>query len=99
MYRQGIPDIELFIEQDTSNTPEPKAFYVLHKQQIMGSYRTLKAAQKLYSSILQQTGYKPQPLQTDNSSAIAQEMQDKLMMRKELYWSKSTSYRTTRKRR
>lgn len=99
MYRQGIADIDLFIEQDTPNTPEAKRFYVIHRGNIVDSYISLKAAAKRYKAIIQDVGYTPPPVEQTANNAIAQAAQDDLMSRKDLYWSASSAHRTTNKRR
>lgn len=97
MHRQGIPTIDLFIEQDTERTPEPRKFYVIHKNQVVASYSTLKGAIKKYGEVKKEIGYvppaSPQTENRDLSNAIAED----LISRTELYWSNSSSFRTTNK--
>ncbi len=97
MHKQGIPAIDLFVEQDTERTPEPQKFYVIHKGQILGRYKGLKAAVSKYNEVKQEVGYAPpalaQSTQQNFSDAIAEEW----MNRTEAYWSNSSSYRTTHK--
>ena len=99
MYRQGIPAIELFIEQDTENTPEPQKFYVIHKGRVLTSFATLKAATKKYKEVKDELGYIPPPPPKADAADLAKAIQDDLMNRKEQYWSNSTSFRTTNKKR
>jgi len=42
----------LSIEQGTANVPDDGKYYVIHKGQIMGKFRSLKQAEKLYKEIL-----------------------------------------------
>lgn len=93
MYRQGIPDIKLYIEQDTENTPEPKKYFVLHEGRIVGDFGTLKAAKKRYDEIKNETGYEPPQREKGDERSLANAVQDALMARKELYWSQSSGHR------
>ena len=98
MYLQKIPDVELSIEQDTARTPEPNKFYVIHRDVIVGAYRSLKGACKKYAEILQQIGFKPAVREEMGREAVAQQAEDDLL-RKALYRYNSSSFRPTNKRR
>jgi hypothetical protein len=97
MHKQGIPDIDLFIEQDTERTPEPQKFYIFHKGQILGSYRSIKSAITKYNEVKKETGYTPPPATDPKSEGLADAITEDLLNITELYWSKSTSFRTTNK--
>jgi len=97
MHKQGIPDIDLFVEQDTERTPEPQKFYIIHKGQILGSYRSIKAAITKYNEVKKETGYIPPSVANSKSEGLADAITEEWMNRTELYWSKSTSFRTTNK--
>jgi hypothetical protein len=97
MHRQGIPDIDLFVEQDTERTPEPQKFYIIHKGQILGSYRGIKAAITKYNEVKKAIGYIPPSVTNSKSEGLADAITEEWMNRTELYWSKSTSFRTTNK--
>src|SRR5437016_1931842 len=97
MHKQGIPDIDLFIEQDTERTHEPKKFYVFYKGQTLGSYSTLKAAMAKYTEVKKESGYIPPSLNKSSSENLADSIAEEWMNRTEAYWSKSSSHRTTNK--
>ena len=97
MHKQGIPDIDLFIEQNTERTPEPQKFYIIHKGQILGCYRSIKAAIKKYNEVKKETGYIPPSVTNSTSEGLTDAITEEWLNRTELYWSKSTSFRTTNK--
>lgn len=51
MFRQAIEGVELAIEEGTNRVPQDGKFYVIHQDQIVGSYRSLKKAQEKYRGI------------------------------------------------
>ncbi len=97
MYKQGIPDIDLFIEQDTERTPEPQKFYVIYAGQLLASYKTLKAATTKYNEVKKEVGYVPPAVANSKNGNLADAVMDEWLDRTESYWSKSSSYRTTNK--
>jgi hypothetical protein len=61
-YRQGIPQIDLFIEKGTDRTPEPGRYYVFKDGEAQGNargYHSLKRAQEKYSELLATSRYVP----------------------------------------
>ena len=97
MHRQGIPNIDLFVEQDTERTPEPRKFYVIHQDQVLASYSTLKGAIKKYEEVKKEIGYIPPASSQTEGRDIANAIAEDLISRTELYWSNSSSFRTTNK--
>jgi hypothetical protein len=97
MHKQGIPDIDLFIEQGTERTPESQKFYVIYKGQVLGSYSRLKAATSKYNEVKKEVGYTPPSRVTASNEDLANAITEEWMNRTEAYWSKSSSFRTTNK--
>ncbi len=97
MHQQGIPSIDLFIEQDTERTPEPRKFYVIHKDQILSGYNTLKTAIKKYEEVKKAIGYVPPSSSPAEGRDLSNAIAEDLISRTELYWSNSSSFRTTNK--
>ena len=97
MHKQGIPDIDLFVEQDTERTPEPLKFYIIHQGQVLGSYKGLKAAIAKYNKVKQETGYTPPAVAQNARENLSDAITEEWMNRTEMYWSNSSSYRTTNK--
>jgi len=85
MHKQGIPDIDLFVEQDTERTPEPQKFYIIHKGQILGSYRAFKAAITKYNEVKKAIGYIPPSVTNSKSEGLADAITEEWMNRTELY--------------
>ncbi|HEY7350096.1 MAG TPA: hypothetical protein VH599_17390 [Ktedonobacterales bacterium] len=97
MYKQGIPDIDLFIEQDSERTPEPQKFYVIHQGQVLASFTTLKGATKKYQQVKEAIGFTPRAPAEAEQADMATVMAEEWMSRTELYWSQSSSHRPTNK--
>ncbi|HEY7125593.1 MAG TPA: hypothetical protein VH540_16675 [Ktedonobacterales bacterium] len=97
MHKQGIPDIDLFIEQDSDRTPESRKFYIIHQGKILASYATLKGAANKYNEIKKEIGYTPPQPPEANSPDLASALAEEWMSRTELYWYNSASHRSTNK--
>jgi hypothetical protein len=93
MYEQGIPSLDLFIEQDTERTPEPQKYYVIYKGQIIGNYKKLNAANKKYSEVKTELGYTSPSYSKLNSEDITKAVTEEWMDRTQLYWLDSKGYR------
>lgn len=99
-YRQGIPEIDLYIERETDRTPVRGRYYVFSQGQMVGSsrgYRTLKLAQHKYSELLNASGYAPPqlalPARESRKSALIEEAQYDFTSRAEFYWASSSAHR------
>jgi hypothetical protein len=58
-YLVKIERASLSIEQGTPNVPADGRYYVIHQGQIMGKYKSLKQAEKLYKTILTKLNLPP----------------------------------------
>jgi hypothetical protein len=88
MYRQGIEEIELWIEQDTARTPEPNRFYIFRGLRPVGSFATLRSAVSRYRQLLAESDYKaPGRQQVDAREAVVKEAQDDIVLQAELRWA------------
>jgi len=52
MYMQGIEKINLFIKEGTPDVPNDKKYYVIKDGNIIGSFRDLENALKLYKKYI-----------------------------------------------
>lgn len=91
MYRQSVPAIGLSLERATERVPKDGFFYVLLKDEIKGRFRTKSKALSLYRSLLEESGYKPQPAET--SFDAARENVERYLDELESYWSDSHTHR------
>lgn len=93
MLRQGLPAIDLFIEQDTDRTPEPKKFYVIHDGQILGTYASLKSAQTKYAEVKAAVGYVPPSVdELDLDEQRRKVIMDEWFNATEGYWNNSSKF-------
>lgn len=58
-YIQRLPALALSIERCTPTVPEDGAWYLLRDGQMIGRFRTLKAAQGAWKEIVDAFGFKP----------------------------------------
>jgi hypothetical protein len=84
LYRQSIPAVGLSLERSTERVPRDAYFYVLLKGEIKGRFRTKNSALAMYRALLQQSGYKPSPVEVslDPSRETVERYLDDL----ETYW-------------
>ncbi len=84
LYRQSIPAIDLSLERSTENVPDDGYFYVLSKGGIKGRFSTKNKALVMYRALLEESGYKPQPVEAaaDPSRETVERYLDEL----ETYW-------------
>jgi hypothetical protein len=88
-YRQYRSDADLYIERYTARVPQDGKWYVIHRNEIVGSYRSLKAAQTRYQTILTEIGHTlPKSEPFDSTQALRSEAQDEFVARQEMYWAK-----------
>jgi hypothetical protein len=99
LYRQGIPEIGLYIERNTDRTPEPLGFYVFWGSLAEGPFRTFKDAQPRYLELRVQSGYTPPALEKDDADKlIAHERHYMGQLDAELYWADFRARRQDRRR-
>jgi hypothetical protein len=60
-YVQRLPVLGLSIERHTEAVPNDAWWYLLRDGEIVGRYRTLKAAQTAWSAFVEASGWKPPP--------------------------------------
>ena len=91
LYRQSIPAIGLSLERSTETVPEDNYFYVLLKGEVKGTFRTKQKALAMYRALLEESGYKPKPVeaQSDTSRESVERYMDSL----ETYWLDSHRHR------
>jgi hypothetical protein len=58
-YQQFLPTLALSIERGTPNVPDDGAYHLRRDGVEIGSYRSLKAAQKAWRKILEDQDWKP----------------------------------------
>jgi hypothetical protein len=91
-YRQVIAVLDLAIERGTKRVPGDGYFYVVLKGEILGRYRTLKAALQRYKGILSEHGWKPEPAgarPVDPATQAVERYMDSL----ETYWDSAHQHR------
>ena len=58
-YRHYIPALDLSIERYTSRVPADGKFHLVHKGDIIGSFRFKKQAEQKFYQLVKESGYKP----------------------------------------
>ena len=90
-YRQSLPALNLSIERRTEQAPSDGQYHVIKDGELLGSFRSLKQAQKLFRSIIEESGYRPSPQEAGKT--VSEMMTDRYLESKDLYWSDSHKYR------
>ncbi|MGH9322916.1 MAG: hypothetical protein ACRD3V_23900 [Vicinamibacteria bacterium] len=93
-YTQRLPGIELSIERGTERTPDASGFHVFQDDEIVGSFRKLADAQKLFVRLRDESGWKP-PERSESVAAevIARDRELSDRMAYIEYWSSSHKFR------
>lgn len=89
-YKQGVPAIDLFIERGTDRVPQDQRFHVIETGAVIGSFRTLRAAQRLYQERLTALHFAPTPaavISTDEQ--LRRENLERDLLRSASYWAES----------
>lgn len=95
MFRQGFPDIDLFVEQGTARVPNDGKFHVIYQGKIRASFRARARAITEYKRLIAEIGYTPpKPKPEDKSKIIAREAIERDLDRIAAYWDRAESYRT-----
>ena len=81
-FRQKVPAIGLSLERNTPEVPIDGWYYVVLRCQIQGRYRQKGQAQKVYSRLLEESGYKPEVAKTEEKNETVERYLDDL----EAYW-------------
>ncbi len=87
-YRQSVQAIELSVERCTPLVPNDGCYYVLHRGQLKGRYRSLKTALVQYRAILEESGWRPEPPERQHKDS-APEAVERYMDELEAYWTSS----------
>lgn len=90
-YRHSLPALNLSIERHTEQAPSDGQYHVIKDGELVGSFRSLKLAQKLFRSIVQESGYQPAP--PEAGKTVSEMMTERYLESKDLYWSDSHKYR------
>ena len=81
-FRQRVPAIELSLERNTPGVPNDGWYYVVFRGEIQGRYRQKAQAQEIYSKLLDESGYKPEPVRAPEKNQAVERYLDDL----EAYW-------------
>jgi hypothetical protein len=89
-YRQGMPVIDLYIERGTERVPADGGYHVLHEGELVGSFRSLRAAQRDYHHRQETLGYSPPPCVLPSiEERLRNEDLERDLMRSASYWAES----------
>ena len=91
-YRQVIPDVQLSIEKDTETVPKDGKYYVVHKGEIKGAYKSMKSAQRLFSELVKEIGYTPS-IKSERKKSASELATDRYLEEKDFYWADSYRHR------
>jgi len=72
-YRQHLPDLELSIERYTENVPDDGGWYLVRSGERLGRFRSLKAAQEAWRSVLRDAGWQPPRTKIDQAEVRRRE--------------------------
>lgn len=88
MFRRYHPETTLSLQQNTENVPNDDRYYILYQGQILGSYKTLKAATEKYEEIFTGLGVKSKaPDARPTKEDIRRMMLEEELIEDEIFWS------------
>ena len=76
-YRQVLPDLDLSIERYTDAVPRDGAWYLTRAGEQIGRYRSLKAAQEAWKTVLQESSWKPKRTEIDPTEVHRREQKER----------------------
>lgn len=59
-YRQYLPALDLSIERHTNAVPSDGWWYLLRAEETLGRYKTRKAAQDAWATVVAESGWQPE---------------------------------------
>jgi hypothetical protein len=93
-YVQRLDAIGLAIERATDRTPDTKQYYVYKADELIGSFRRLPEAQKLFARLRKESGWKPRSkpdLSPQEMLSRERELHQRIAYME--YWSQSHRFR------
>jgi hypothetical protein len=86
-YRQYLPALDLSIERHTDAVPDDNSWYLLRAGQILGRYKSRKAAQEVWVTIVAESGWEPdKPEARDTKELLAAERAARDRDARNEYW-------------
>lgn len=87
MFKQGITELDLFIERRTARCLDNKHYFIFQKGRLMGRHLKKEEAQAQYEQLRDATGWRPpgKPV-IDVAEIVAKESQDEHVARAIEYW-------------
>lgn len=76
-YRQVLPELDLSIERFTEGVPDDGAWYVIRAGEEIGRYRSLKAAQDAWRTVVEDSGWQPRRREIDPTEVRRREQMER----------------------
>lgn len=76
-YRQVLPVLNLSIERFTDDVPDDGGWYLLREAEVLGRYRSLKAAQSAWGQLITEIGWKPPERDIDPDDVRRREQKER----------------------
>lgn len=92
-YVQQLPPLELSIERYTENVPGDGAWYVRRRGEIVGRFKSQKAAKAAWDEIISESGWEPSKRELDPEEVLRRESQMRDDERFHDYWNSSHKFR------
>jgi hypothetical protein len=92
-YFQHLPALDLSIERHTDNVPHDGAWYVRRDGEVVGKFKTQKAAKAAYDGVIEATGWKPEKIELSPEETLLRETQMREDERFHDYWNNSHKFR------
>jgi len=89
-YKQGVPALDLFIERGTDRVPQDQRFHVIEAGAVIGGFRALRTAQRLYQERLAALNFAPAPVDVvSTEEQLRRENLERDLLRSASYWAES----------
>jgi hypothetical protein len=92
-YVQRLPPLELSIERYTEDVPPDGGWYVRQHGEIVGRFRSQRAAQAAYDEIIAASGWTPPTRELSVEETLRRESQMRDDERFHDYWNNSHKFR------
>ena len=92
-YVQLLPPLGLALERYTESVPDDGAWYIRQDGEIVGRFKTRKAARAAWDEIIAESGWEPPKRELDAEEIVRRESQMRDDERFHDYWNNSHRFR------
>ena len=91
-YRYFMSALDLSIERHINQVPNDGKYYIVHKGNIVHSFRSRKRAEEIFYQLVKDSGYKRDTVAEENIDP-AQEALERYALSKDIFWAEGSEYK------